>query len=95
MHRAVALIWLATVLSCAAADVQRGRALHDSTCTVCHDTSMYRPDPFLSKNYVDVRRAVERWQQVIGIGWTATEIDDVAAYLNRQYFGYACTGAAC
>lgn len=95
MHRALALIALAASLSAVAADAQRGRVLHDNTCTVCHDASMYRPDPFLSKNYTDVRRAVERWQQVIGVGWSAVDIDDVAAYLNRQFFGYACPGTAC
>jgi hypothetical protein len=39
------------------------------------------------KTWDDLRYQVTRWQQISGQNWSREEIDDVAAYLNRDFYG--------
>lgn len=70
------------------ADAERGRLLYENHCTVCHESVVHVRDD----RKVDSRAAllgyVARWQDYLGLGWSAEEMNDVRAYLNEQYYGF-------
>ena len=47
------------------------------------------------KTWPELLFQVERWQRVAGRGWTASEIEDVAAYLNHRFYRVTCKPAGC
>jgi mono/diheme cytochrome c family protein len=81
---AVALLALA--LPAAAADLDRGRSLHDNHCVLCHTTSVYTREDRLANSYLEVRQQVQRWQENTKLRWSPTDIDNVTEYIAEKYY---------
>ena len=65
-------------------DPARGRLLYDAACGECHTTQPHWREKHIVKTWPELLFQVERWQRVAGRGWTASEIEDVAAYLPES-----------
>lgn len=70
------------------ADPAAGKALHDANCTKCHNSSVYtRPDRRV-KNLGALNNQVQRCEQMLKLQWFDDDIENVAAYLNQQFYKY-------
>jgi mono/diheme cytochrome c family protein len=78
-----------------AADTLRGRDLYQTFCGACHTAQMHWRDQRLVKSWDDLRYQVDRWQKYAGQNWSKDDIDDVASYLNRVFYGIPCPLAGC
>jgi mono/diheme cytochrome c family protein len=92
----VAFIVLALATrSASAADAPRGRALYESHCGNCHAKSVHGRRNKAASDFDSVRRWVARWSDNLRLGWSAADVDDVAAYLNGKYYRYPCPPDVC
>ena len=73
-----------------AVDVDRGRALHENHCRMCHDSVAYKRDQKIAKTYDQVRAQVQRWQTNTGLRWSDEDIENVAAYVTKTYYKIPC-----
>jgi len=90
------LVWLGSTLLIAAfgltsgtatsADLERGKALHDTHCRMCHDSVAYKRDKRVAATYEGVRAQVVRWQTNTSLHWSDEDIDNVTAYLAKTYY---------
>jgi mono/diheme cytochrome c family protein len=78
-----------------AADAARGELLYDTACAACHTTQAHWRDKRVVRSWGDLVYQVTRWQQVAGQSWSAEEVADVAAYLNRRFYGLSCPTPGC
>lgn len=76
-------------------DMERGRLLYDTACVACHTTEAHWRDSSIVGSWGDVVVQVERWQKSAGQQWGASEIGDVAAYLNAVYYKMPCSPPGC
>jgi len=98
--RFVGLAWL---MMCAlgtpaltlGADAGRGRALYETACNRCHDTSVHTREARKAKSISAIRASVKRWSEELGVGWSGDEIDDVTIYLNERYYFFDCPKRLC
>jgi mono/diheme cytochrome c family protein len=93
------MLLLATLLlsgaSVHAADVAKGRALHDKSCVSCHMSLMKgkasliytRPDRRI-QTYQGLVAHVKRCAATIGVDWSEASVQDVAAFLNQEYYKF-------
>ena len=89
------VIIVAATRSASAADTQRGLALYESRCSTCHAESVHGRKNRVAKDFDAVRGWVARWSDNLRLGWSAEEIEDVTAYLNRKYYRYPCPPDVC
>ena len=94
--------WVAVVvLSCAclpahAADAERGRALYEARCDLCHRSSVHVREARKALSFDGLRQQVARWNAEIGGGsWSREEVDDVTRYLNNRYYFFPCPDSVC
>ncbi|MGA7800511.1 MAG: cytochrome c [Gammaproteobacteria bacterium] len=70
-----------------APDLQRGRALYENHCQSCHESWVHE-----RMRHVHSLQALEQrvnsWQIHAGLSWTAEDIADVTAYLNRNFYHF-------
>ena len=107
MRRALTILVLATLAACGtepspepaaplrAADLARGQALYETHCIACHSEKVHWRDKSLVRSWADLRGQVTRFQGIAGQEWSEQEIDDVAAYLNRQFYRMQCPVPGC
>lgn len=70
-------------------DPERGRALYENHCVVCHTPRVHsRPDR-LPASRDELRGIVENWQQSERLHWSRQDVADVVEFLNRTRYGYA------
>ncbi len=72
-----------------AGDLERGAALHDTFCIMCHSPELYGRDDRVANNYMEIRQQVERWQGNAKLRWSAHDIESVADYLAEKYYKVA------
>jgi hypothetical protein len=105
-HRRIGMritgFWYAVMLlACAAlparaADAERGRALYEARCDLCHGSSVHVREARKATTFDGLRRQVARWNAEIGGGtWSREEIDDVTVYLNNRYYFFSCPESVC
>jgi mono/diheme cytochrome c family protein len=85
------LISAALTIACSPAmaqDAQRGRLLYDTGCIECHGRSVFSRTDRIARDYDGIRAQVLRWQKNNGLPWTASEVEDVAAYLNATVYKF-------
>ena len=78
-----------------AADVAAGRALHDKSCVSCHMSLMKgkasliytRPDRRI-QTYQGLVAHVKRCAATVGLDWSEESVQDVAAFLNQEYYKF-------
>jgi hypothetical protein len=77
------------------ADAARGELLYGTACAACHTTQAHWRDKRVVRSWGDLIYQVTRWQQVAGQSWSAEEVADVAAHLNRRFYGLPCPTPGC
>lgn len=69
-------------------DVERGRALYENHCQVCHTAKVHGRANKLPITVAELRGIVELWQRDQNLRWSRQEIDDVTEYLNQTRYRY-------
>jgi len=90
-----AFLFLSLAGTTMAADVNRGKSLHDDNCIECHvsivggdGSGIYtRPDRRI-ESLPALRSQVNRCKNSMGVSWPQDQIDDVVAYLNSMYYKF-------
>jgi mono/diheme cytochrome c family protein len=82
---------LAAVLAAAApvglaGDLERGQALHDTFCIMCHSPELYGRSDRVANTYAEVLQQVTRWQNNAKLRWSGYDIDSVTEYLAEKYY---------
>jgi mono/diheme cytochrome c family protein len=72
----------------AAADIAKGKALHDKVCTTCHQSDYYTRKNSIIHSRAELTKQVTNCQTGAGENWTTAQIEDVAAYLNATYYKF-------
>jgi hypothetical protein len=69
-----------------AADLERGRMLHENHCRMCHDSIEYKRGDRIAGTYAQVKAQVTRWQTNTGLRWSEADIDSVTAFVAKTYY---------
>lgn len=69
----------------AAGDALRGAKLHED-CLGCHGTELYIPLRAKIKKVSALKKEVEKWNDRMNPKFTKQEIEDLAAYLNANFY---------
>jgi mono/diheme cytochrome c family protein len=70
-----------------AGDGARGAALHEA-CLGCHGTELYVPPKAKTKSLAALKKEVERWNDRYNPKFSKQEIEDLVAYLNREFYQF-------
>ena len=71
----------------AAGDPVRGEKLHDS-CLGCHGTVIYQPPQAKVKTPAALKKEIERWNDRMNPKFSKQDIEDLLAYLNRDFYKF-------
>lgn len=66
----------------------RGKLLYSTHCITCHTTEVHWRDKKLATNWSSLAFQVRRWQDVSGLGWSDSDIQDVTRYFNESIYRY-------
>jgi mono/diheme cytochrome c family protein len=69
----------------AAGDAAKGERLHQS-CLQCHGTELYVPPRRKVKTLAALRKETARWADYYNPKFTKAEVEDLVAYLNRDFY---------
>jgi mono/diheme cytochrome c family protein len=69
-------------------DVERGRALYENHCVVCHTPKVHRRVPSVPLRTDDLRFIVTLWASQQGLTWSREDIEDVVHYLDRTHYRF-------
>src|SRR5262245_36607581 len=72
------------------ADFERGRALYDNHCRMCHESLAFKRGDKIAKDYEEVRAQVNRWQTNTSLHWSVEDIENVASYVAKTYYKIPC-----
>ncbi len=72
----------------AQADADRGAKAHE-ICLQCHGTELYVPPRRKIQSLSALRKEVERWSRSYNPKLSKAEIDDLVAYLDRDFYKFA------
>ncbi len=93
----VVMVLLPTAQGAAsAADLARGKSLHEKHCVACHtsltngepDTLYTRPDRRVT-SLSGLKKQVRRCELSLGLRWFDEDIDDVAGFLNQDFYRFS------
>lgn len=88
MRRAAAAVLLLWPLAAwPAGDPVKGETLHQS-CLQCHGTDVYLPPKRKITSLAALRRETARWGDYYNPKLTKSEIEDLVAYLNRDFYRF-------
>ena len=71
----------------AAGDPARGAKLHED-CLGCHGKEVYAPPRAKVKTLSALKKEVERWNDWMNPKFTKQEIEDLVAWLNRDFYKF-------
>jgi mono/diheme cytochrome c family protein len=86
---------VAVVPSASIAAPDRGQLLYETACKGCHDTQTHWRSRHFVRDWSTLIEQVTRWQSVAGQTWRGEDIEDVAAYLNREFYRLPCPLPRC
>lgn len=66
--------------------LERGKALYENHCVVCHTPKVHRRVPSLAIDMADLRYIVTVWATQQDLGWRSREIEDVVFYLDYMHY---------
>ena len=69
-------------------DTARGRALYENHCIACHTSEAHVRQRRKATDPTSLRRWIYIWQDFQSLGWTAADLEDVAAYLDRRFYKF-------
>jgi mono/diheme cytochrome c family protein len=82
----VLVVLLGTSAPVAAAEFDRGRALYENHCQLCHEDWAHTREGRVVVSLDGLRARVVSWSVHSGLRWRAEEIDEVTEYLNRRFY---------
>lgn len=85
---ATALFGLTLARAAELPDVERGRALYENHCVVCHTPSIHRRANRVPINADELREIVTSWQREEKLRWNAQDIEDVVHFLRQTRYGF-------
>ena len=85
--RLLAALLVAPGLALAAGDPVKGEQRHQS-CLQCHGTELYVPPKRKIGSLPALRKEVARWADYYNPKFSKSEIEDVVAYLNRDFYKF-------
>lgn len=71
-----------------AANPERGQALYETQCESCHSDWAHSRKHRKTKSLADLRKRTAAWSTHSGLDWSAEEIDDVVAYLDKRFYHF-------
>jgi len=78
-----------------AADIKRGRILHNENCIQCHasmyggdGTSIYVREDRRIDSMSALIKQVKRCKNSLGLPWPEDQTDDLIAYLNKTFYHF-------
>lgn len=69
----------------AAGDPEQGGKLH-TDCLGCHGTELYVPPRAKVTTLSALKKEVERWNDRMNPKFTKQEVEDIVAWLNRDFY---------
>ena len=69
-------------------DLERGRALYENHCVVCHTSKVHRRYPPSAIDMEALRFIVKVWAEENRLKWGPEEIEDVVQYLDRTHYRF-------
>lgn len=78
------LIWVGTA---SAGDPAKGERRHEA-CLQCHGTELYVPPQAKIESLRALRKEVQRWTDYYNPRFSNQEIDDLVAFLNRDFYKF-------
>ena len=91
MHRNLTALLLLTMAipMAQAEDISKGETLYQANCVSCHtDSVMTRPDRKVN-NLKQLNGQVRRCEQALNLAWFDEDINQVADYLNKNYYKFS------
>lgn len=73
------------------AGFDRGEALYQNHCKVCHETMLHDRDDRRARTIEDIRKWTRTWSFHTELDWSESEVNDVADYLNRRFYKFSET----
>ena len=70
-------------------NLERGRALYQNHCVVCHTSKVHRREPPLPLTVEELRAVVTHWAREEGLRWARDDVEDVVLYLDRAFYRFA------
>ena len=87
-RKILGLMALLGVSNAHSADLAKGEALVDENCVRCHGTDVYTREHRRITSLPGLHNQVQRCEQMLGLTWFDEDIDNVAGYLNQQYYKF-------
>lgn len=72
----------------AAGDAARGASLHEA-CLGCHGAELYVPPKAKVKSLTALKKEVDKWNDRYNPKFSKQEVEDLVAYLNRDFYKFA------
>jgi hypothetical protein len=72
----------------AATDVAHGQQLQQKNCMGCHDNNIYTRKERKITSLDGLHKQIHRCDQSLGLTWFDEDVDDVAAYLNQNFYHF-------
>jgi hypothetical protein len=72
----------------AAFDPGNGKQLANENCRECHGTEVYTRADRRVTSRSGLTTQVQRCELALGLKWFDDEVEDVAGYLNRDFYKY-------
>jgi len=69
-------------------DMERGRALYENHCVVCHTSKVHRRYPPSAIDLEALRYIVRVWVEEQKLRWSPEDIEDVVHYLDRTHYQF-------
>ena len=66
----------------------RGQLLYDNHCTTCHESLVHIRIRQQVTSMPSLRNQVTRWAAYAKLRWSKDEIEEVARYLNTQFYKF-------
>jgi mono/diheme cytochrome c family protein len=67
---------------------QRGELLYSTSCGGCHASSIHWRELNLVTDWKSLKVQVTRWQAYSKLNWKEEDINDVALYLNANFYHF-------
>jgi hypothetical protein len=66
----------------------RGELLYANHCITCHTAQVHWREQRLVNNWDSLLTQVRRWQGNAQLGWSESDMEEVAKHLNRRYYRF-------
>ncbi len=66
----------------------RGALLYETHCVACHDAQVHWRDGKLATDWNTLKAQVRTWQASDRLGWSESDIVEVARHLNALYYRF-------